>query len=164
MHRNWERSTLMGFVLLAASVPAMASGKAGGVPVAKSRNLARAAAVAPVAGKRVRLEGIRKAGTGETAAFELERFDVFTPDAKVTVHGPHGDEVLPPPANAYFRGTVAGRADSRVFLAVLPDGTAQGVVNEGEESYLIGGEEEPAAKTLKRTPLAMHRVDLKDLK
>ncbi len=160
MHRNWERSILMGFVLLAAGVPASAA-----VPVVKSRNLARAAAMAPVAGKRVRLEGIRKAGTGETAAFELERFEVFTPDAKVTVHGPHGDEVLLPPANAYFRGTVAGRADSRVFLAVLPDGTAQGVVNEGEESYLIGGEGEPVVKAKgAKAPLAMHRVDPRDLK
>jgi hypothetical protein len=160
MHRNWERSILMGFVLLAASMPASAA-----VPVVKSRNLARAAAVAPVAGKRVRLEGIRKAGTGETTAFELERFEVFTPDAKITVHGPHGDEVLPPPANAYFRGTVAGRADSRVFLTVLPDGTAQGVVNEGEESYLIGGDGEPEAKAKgAKAPLAMHRVDLRDLK
>jgi hypothetical protein len=167
MHRNWERTILMSFVLLAAGVPALASGRATVVPVVKSRNLTRAAAVAPVAGKRVRLEGIRKAGTGETAAFELERFEVFTPDAKVTVHGPHGDEVLPPPANAYFRGTVAGRADSRVFLTVLPDGTAQGVVNEGEESYLIGGEGEPEAKaSVKggRAPLAMHRVDLESLK
>ena len=170
MHRNWERSILMGFVLLAASVPASASGRATAVPVVKSRNLARAASVAPVAGKRVRLEGIRKAGTGETAAFDLERFEVFTPDAKVTVHGPHGDEVLPPPANAYFRGTVAGRADSRVFLTVLPDGTAQGVVNEGEESYLIGGDGEPATPATPakakgaRAPLAMHRVDPKDLK
>jgi hypothetical protein len=164
MYRNWERSIVMGCVLMAAGLPAFASGKATAVPVVKSRNLARAAAVAPVAGKRVRLEGIRKAGTAETAAFDLQRFEVFTPGATVTVHGPQGDEVLPPSANAYFRGTVAGKADSRVFLAVLPDGTAQGIVNEGEASFLIGGEDEPAAKSLKRAPLAMHRVDVESLK
>jgi hypothetical protein len=92
---------------------------------------------------------------------------VFTADARITVHGAQGDEELPPPANAYFRGTVAGRPGSRVFLAVLEDGTAQGLVNEGEESYLIGGltggNDEPAAKSL-RAPLAMHRVDAKALK
>ena len=101
--------------------------------------------------------------TGESAAFVLERFEVFTADATITVHGAHGEEVLPPPANAYFRGKVAGRPDSRVFLAVLEDGTAQGLVTEGEEIYMIGGEDKPAAKA-RRAPLAMHRIDSKDLK
>ena len=151
MHRNWGRSIWMGCALLMAGVPAWAAGGA----VVDSRDLGKAAAAQ---GGRLRVENVRKADTGETTAFELERFEVFTADARVTVHGPYGDEVLPPPANAYFRGTVAGRPDSRVFLTVLPDGKAQGVVNEGEESYLIGGEDEPAAKAL-GAPLAMHRVD-----
>ncbi|HEX6900070.1 MAG TPA: M12 family metallo-peptidase [Thermoanaerobaculia bacterium] len=123
--------------------------------VIESRDLGRAAAAQ---GGRLRVENVHKADTGESEAFELERFEVFTADTRITVHGPRGDEVLPPPANAYFRGVVAGRPDSRVFLAVLPDGRTQGVVNEGEESYLIGGEDEPAAKAL-GAPLAMHRVE-----
>jgi hypothetical protein len=154
MHRNWERSILMGCALLVASLPARA------LPVIQSRDLA---SLARAQGK-LQLETVVKADTGEETAFELERFEVFTSDAKVTVHGPDGDKVLlPPPANAYFRGTVAGRPDdSRVFLAVLPDGTAQGVVNEGEESYLIG-EDETLPKVL-GAPLEMHRVDARFLK
>ncbi|HKI02823.1 MAG TPA: M12 family metallo-peptidase [Thermoanaerobaculia bacterium] len=132
--------------------------------VIESRHLARAAATAPVGG-RLRVEKVRKPETGETATFVLERFQVFTPDATITVHGAQGDEVLPAPANAYFRGVVAGRPDSRVFLAVLPDGKTQGVVNEGEETYLIGAGDEPAAKAQRaRAPLAMRRVDAKLLK
>ena len=148
MHRNCKRSILMGCVLLTAGVPTWAAGRrtAAVLPAIDSRNLARAVAAAPV-GSRLRVENVEKAdtggNTGETAAFVLERFEVFTADARVTVHGAHGDEVLPPPANAYFRGTVAGHPGSHVFLAVLPDGTAQGMVNEGEETYLIGGEDEP---------------------
>jgi len=162
MHRNWERSILMGCVLLTAGVPAWGAGRrAAPPPVIDSRNLARAAAAVPMGG-RLRVENVEKGDTGERAAFVLERFAVFTADAKVTVHGPHGDEVLAPPANRYFRGTVAGRADSRVFLAVLPDGKTQGVVNEGEETYLIGAEDAPAKAP--RAPLAMLRVDPKALK
>lgn len=159
MHRNWERSIVMGCILLTASVPAWAAGKRAAVvqKVWEGRDLAKAAAAAPM-GSRLRVANVEKADTGETVAFALERFEVFTADAMVTVHGDHGNEVLPPPANAYFRGTVAGHPDSRVFLAVLEDGTAQGIVNEGEEIYMIGGEDEPAAKAL-RAPLAMHRVD-----
>lgn len=164
MHRNWERSIVMGCILLTAGVPAWAAGRRAAAvqTVWESRDLARAAAEAPM-GSRLRVANVEKADTGETAAFVLERFEVFTADAMITVHGDHGDEVLPPPANAYFRGTVAGRPDSRVFLAVLEDGTAQGIVNEGEEIYLIGGEDEPRAKT-QRAPLTMHRVDFENLK
>ncbi len=163
MHRNWERSMLMGCVLLAAGVPAWAAGKATAArPAMESRNLARSAAATPIGG-RLRVANVQRPDTGETAAFVLERFEVFTPDATITVHGDHGDEVLPPPANKYFRGKVAGRPDSLVFLAVLEDGTAQGMVSEGEAIYLIGGEDEPAAKA-RRAPLAMRRVDARDLK
>lgn len=164
MHRNWERSIVMGCILLTAGVPAWAAGKRAAVvqTVRESRNLAKAAAAVPM-GSRLRVANIEKADTGETAVFMLERFEVFTADATVTVHGDHGDEVLPLPANAYFRGTVAGHPDSRVFLAVLEDGTAQGIVNEGEEIYLIGGEDEPRAKS-RRAPLAMHRVEPENLK
>ncbi|MEA2604236.1 MAG: hypothetical protein QOF89_5228 [Acidobacteriota bacterium] len=167
MHKNWERTIVIGWILLMAGVPTWAAGRRAGaglpvLPAIDSRNLAKAAAAAPL-GSRLRVENVENAETGETAAFVLERFEVFTADAKITVHGAHGDEVLPPPANTYFRGTVAGSPDSRVFLAVLKDGTAQGMVNEGEEMYLIGGEDEPAAKAL-RGPLAMHRIDSKDLK
>ncbi|HEV2846893.1 MAG TPA: hypothetical protein VG477_18700, partial [Thermoanaerobaculia bacterium] len=162
MYRNWERSMLMGCVLMAAGVPAWAAGRAAAAPAIESRNLAKTAAATPVGG-RLRVANVQRADTGEAAAFVLERFEVFTADATVTVHGAHGEEVLPPPANTYFRGKVAGRPDSRVFLAVLEDGTAQGLVPEGEEIYMIGGEDEPAAKAL-RAPLAMHRIDSKDLK
>lgn len=162
MQRNWERSMLMGCVLLAAGVPAWAAGRAAALPVIESRNLAKAATAAPM-GDRLRVRNVKKADTGETTALVLERFEVFTDDATITVHGAHGEEVLPPPANAYFRGKVAGQPDSLVFLAVLEDGTAQGMVNEGEAIYLIGGENAPAEKAL-GAPLTMHRVDSQALK
>jgi len=163
MYRNWERSIVLCCLLLTPGAPAWAAGRRAATPLTlDSRNLARAAAAAPM-GSRLRVENVAAPDTGETAAFALERFAVFTPDARITVHGEQGDEELPPPANAYFRGTVIGRPGSRVFLAVLPDGKAQGVVSEGEDLYLIGGEDAPAAKAL-RAPLTMRRIDPQDLK
>ncbi len=167
MHKNWQRSIWMGCVLLTASMPVWAAGRAMAVPrvprVVESRNLAKAAATVPLGG-RLRLTSVENADTGETTAFVLERFSVFTPGAKVTVHGNHGDEVLPAPANTYFRGTVDGHPGSRVFLAVLKDGTTQGIVSEGEEISLIGGEDEPQAKALRAAPLTLHRIDAQALK
>jgi hypothetical protein len=129
-------------------------------PVVQSRDFA-ATAGGLAAGARLRLEGVQVADTGEAAAFDLERFEVFAKDAKITVHGDQGDRVLPAPANTYFRGTLADKPDSRVFLARLADGGTQGMVSEpGGEIYFIGGD--PAASGEAKAlggPLEMHRVD-----
>ena len=64
------------------------------------------------------MANVQRADTGESAAFVLERFEVFTADATITVHGAHGEEVLPPPANvlpgAAVRTTVMPR-DTAVY-------------------------------------------------
>lgn len=160
MSMIWRRTVWVWCVLVGISGAAGAE-VAGGNRVA-SRDAGRLRAIQG----SVRVEDVRYGDTGEAVAFELERFDVFTPDAKITVHGSFGDEELTPPANAYFRGTVAGRLDdSRVFLAVLANGTVQGVVTEGEESFLIGPETDPGEEAVQPSglPLEMHRVDLRSL-
>src|SRR5436305_7800184 len=90
----------------------------GSLPVLQSQDFA-AAAAGVAAGAHLRLEGVQVADTGEAAAFDLERFEVFAKDAKITVHGDTGDRVLRAPANAYFRGPLKGKPDSRVFPARL---------------------------------------------
>src|ERR1700760_386250 len=85
-------------VLALAAGPA---GAAGSLPVLQSQDLASAAGLAT--GTHLRLKGVWVADTGEAASFDLERFEVFAKDAKITVHGDGGDRVLPAPANAYFR-------------------------------------------------------------
>src|SRR6186997_1321035 len=84
MDRNWERSILMGCALLIAGLPAWAAGGAR-LPVVQSRDLVGLSTAAKLGGK-LRVENVLKADTGEPAAFVLERFEVFTPDARVTVH------------------------------------------------------------------------------
>ncbi len=79
-------------------------------------------------GGGLRIEGAVLEPGGTPEAFELERFRVFAPDAQVVVHGKDETRTLPPPAHAYFRGTVTGRAGSRVMLTALEDGGLRGLI------------------------------------
>lgn len=161
---NPGRTFVASGLLMLASLPVSAAThlEDGVLPVVLGRDLARAAAVMPIGG-RLRVEDVQAVDTGEPQAFVLERFQVFAADAKITVHGDDGEEVLPAPDNAYFRGEVAGLPGSRVFLAVLENGTVQGFVSAGEENYLVTPEEGSGAKAL-RAPLEMHRVSPAALK
>ena len=81
----------------------------------------------PIGGE-VRIDGAVLEPSGPPEAFELERFRVFAPDARIVVHGAGEALTLPPPAHAYFRGTVSGRAGSRVLLTLLEDGGLRGLI------------------------------------
>ena len=152
---NLSRTIVAGGLVLLAGSPV--EGAVPAAQVIRSRDLARTAGLA--LGSRLRLAGVQVADTGEAAEFLLERFEVFAPDAEITIHGDGGrTEVTPAPANAYFRGGIDGEPGSRVFLAVLADGGGvQGIVERAGETYLIGGEDEPA-KAL-GAPLEMRRVE-----
>lgn len=155
MRWTLNRMILAGCALLLAAGPAGAAGP--GTPVVESRDFARAAKAVQV-GSSLRVRNLRVPESGETAALELKRVEVFAPGARITVHGDGGDQVLPAPRNAYFRGGVAGKPASRAFLAVLEDGTTQGMVSDAETLYLIGGDGAPV-KALGAAPLEMHRID-----
>lgn len=143
-----------GVLLLAAQAGAAGLGL-------ESRDFARAGAAVPL-GSHLRLENVQIADTGESAAFELERFQVFASDAKITIHGRRGAKVVPAPANAYFRGTLEGKPDSRVFLALLADGNIQGLVSDADQYFLIGAD---ASETkVLGAPMRMQRVDSVALK
>ncbi|HEY7216183.1 MAG TPA: M12 family metallo-peptidase [Thermoanaerobaculia bacterium] len=142
-----------GVLLLSLAVPAAAASRPA---TFASRDLGGAAAVTPL-GAQVRLTEVQT-DLGEQVAFQLERFAVFTDDARIVIHGAGGDTVQQAPANVYFRGTVEDEPDSRVFLSVLADGTAQGIVTRGEETYFIGDAGAPV-KALGAGPLEMRRID-----
>ena len=153
MPRHRIGSVLAGCALLLAAGRAVAASQ----PVTvQSRDFVKAAADSPVGGA-LRLTNVEVVDTGEAAAFVLERFQVFADDAEIVVHGSGNTTRLPAPKNVYFRGTVEGEPDSRVFLAALADGTTQGIVTRGEDTYLIGGDE-TQVKAL-GAPLAMQRID-----
>ena len=146
---------LAGCAFVLAAGPARAAAPPADLPVVQSRDFT-ATAPGVAGGGRLRLEGVRIADAEETEAFDLERFEVFAQGATITVHGDAGDQVLRAPANAYFRGTIAGKPESRVFLARLEDGGVQGMVSETGGTYLIGAEGQVKALG---APLEMRRVD-----
>src|SRR5258708_24558474 len=78
---------------------------------------------------------------GDPETLELERFEVWAPDGKITVHEDGGVvRELPPPARFYYKGHVAGHDDSTVFLSmdVKDRGDIQGIVLIGEKKLHFG--------------------------
>ena len=97
----------------------------------------------PIGGE-LRIEGAVLEPGGSPAVLELERFQVFAPDARIVVHGGSDTLTLPPPAHLYFRGTVAGRGGSRVLLTVLEDGGLRSLIADGGRYWLATqGVDEP---------------------
>ncbi len=96
----------------------------------------------PVGG-RLRLTAV-PLPSGEASAgadLELERFEVFAPEARIVVHGTAGTTTLPAPANAYFRGTIDGLPGSVAFLTVRAAGGVRGLAAHGGEYWLIDGDD-----------------------
>ena len=76
---------------------------------------------------------------GRPESIVVERFEVWNRDAEIKVYGPN-DEVLDskaPPAVSYYRGHVAGRPDSVVFLAVTGR-SIDGLIYAAERKFAVG--------------------------
>ena len=86
------------------------------------------------AGARVRIERVNVGDTVVT--LDLERFEVWAPDAEILVeHGGGRRERIAPPPVQYFRGTIDGEPDSMVFVAIRSDGAVEGMVLAHERRY-----------------------------
>lgn len=72
---------------------------------------------------------------GETVDLDLEPFEVFAPGAVVIHRDDKGEHAISPPRDRYFRGTVVGRPDSFVFLAV--GRTVRGFIASGDAWFAI---------------------------
>ncbi|MGH7336648.1 MAG: M12 family metallo-peptidase, partial [Myxococcota bacterium] len=85
-------------------------------------------------GQKLVVEGLLLEKELSTAVLELERFEVWRPDAVVLVDGAR----VAPPKSVYFRGKVAGEPDSAVLLSVREKGGVMGMVFRGDSSWAIG--------------------------
>lgn len=101
-----------------------------------------AAARSTAVGGRLRVEAVPLGVGGKESvqSFELERFEVFTPKARIVVHTDAGEKLLPVPANVYLRGTLAGDPSSRVMVSVLETGEIRGLVTAAGGYWLLGAE------------------------
>jgi metallopeptidase family M12-like protein len=140
------RLTVVGACVLLAGAAAHASAKPWTSTAARtvpSGKLSSRAASTPVGG-RLRLTDVEVPATSESLSFDVERFEVFAPDAVITVHGAGGIRELKRPADVYFRGSVSGEPGSRVFLDVQANGSTRGIVERrGESIYLLNTAQEP---------------------
>jgi hypothetical protein len=133
-------SASVGFLLLLTVAATAAAAE-----TISSGELATRAAAAP-RGVPLTVANVEVPATSEILTFEVERFEVFTRDARIVVHREDGDHVMPRPENVYFRGAVAGEPGSMVFLGVRPDGKTRGLITRpGHDAYMI---DSPAAGRL----------------
>ncbi|MCB1054960.1 MAG: hypothetical protein KDD11_05540 [Acidobacteria bacterium] len=74
------------------------------------------------------------------STLDLRRFEAFTPDAQIVVHGAGGtDSYQPVPKNVYYRGQVAGRPSSKAVLTVLDSGGMRGLIADRGRFWVLGG-------------------------
>jgi hypothetical protein len=73
---------------------------------------------------------------GTRARLILRRFEITSPDARIRVTGPSGDTFLAMPEIAHFSGSVAGEADSSVYVGARPDGLIAFVQSSAGASYV----------------------------
>lgn len=66
----------------------------------------------------------------------LERFDVFTEDARLVAVDETGEHEVARPEVALFRGDVTGEPDSRVFISVSP-GMVSGMIRIAGETFIL---------------------------
>lgn len=87
----------------------------------------------------IRLDRVLLDGDQDSTSLELERFEVFRPDARIEIHGRDGKtrSVRPPPAT-YLHGTIAGDPDSVVVISVQRSGAIRGIIQQRERFWLIG--------------------------
>jgi hypothetical protein len=86
----------------------------------------------PLANKaRVQLDRFPVDGVPRT--LDLERFEVWAPDAEVVAEGDGVKTRLAVPATRLFRGRIVGEPDSLVFLAV--DGGVSGFITRNDRRY-----------------------------
>ncbi len=84
----------------------------------------------------------------------LKRFEVLTPDARITLTGKDGDSSMPFPSIAHFSGKLEGEPDSAVYVSAQQDqlvafvrsNAANAYVgpSEGTNSYVVRTAESPA--------------------
>jgi hypothetical protein len=128
-------STGLGTILAPVLLGAPASAGAA-VPSLAADGLTATAKTIEVGGA-VRIEGLRDRDAARAETFVGERFEVFTPGARIVVVGEAGASEQPPPANVYFKGALEGVAGSRVLISVLADGTVRGIATDWSGAGLI---------------------------
>ncbi|QQS54894.1 MAG: hypothetical protein IPM89_03375 [Candidatus Competibacteraceae bacterium] len=88
----------------------------------------------------IHLENMQLDGESTLVNFQLERFEVFAPDAQIVVRDSQDHEQIHPrPSTAYFQGQIAGDPHSLVVLSADPDGTIRGIAQQDGKFWILAG-------------------------
>ncbi|CAM2007392.1 M12 family metallo-peptidase [Acanthopleuribacter pedis] len=101
------------------------------------------------------IQGLHLPGHKAAVDLQLERFLVFRPDSEIVVHGRDGDTLLQAPQHAYFRGSIIGKPNARVFLTIDENGDKRGLITDGGVTWQFG--EEAAGKNLTALARTSHQ-------
>ena len=94
---------------------------------------------------------------GLPTKLELERFELWTPDAQIIVYEADGKSfhTIPRPATRFYKGTVNGDPESIASISVGKNGRIAGTLFVGERVYEIG-------RGIARTGVAANRARSED--
>jgi len=76
---------------------------------------------------------------GQNVRLELSQFEVLSPDARLVVARPTGEETAIRPRVRLMRGQVANDPASKAFLAVAPSGMVNGYIEKGNGETVVLG-------------------------
>jgi hypothetical protein len=130
--KKYVISTLLLASLLLTSLPAVSLPTSVAVHAFQPDNLTETARSLPT-GSRLQIKGV--AIDGKIADLELERFQVFTADAKIVVDD---GRVLPVPDHAYYRGSIHGQPENVAVLVIPASGVPEGMILGPQGIWKIG--------------------------
>jgi len=135
--RSFHRVSLLILPIL-LTLPVSAAAAARSVAFEPSSLLAAARELPQGEALRIAAVPLSIEGKDRLRDLDLERFEIFAPNAKVVVHTESGEKLLPIPANVYLRGKIAGDPRSRVVVSVLETGEIRGLATSTGRFWLLG--------------------------
>src|SRR5687767_7022127 len=116
--RRGQRSALISATLALAALLSTGTPAYAGVQYRLEQTQFAPLAAPLAVGARVKIARI-PLSDGKTGTLELERFEVYAPDAVIQAVGDEGKTTrVELPAIAFFRGGVTGESDSSAFVSV----------------------------------------------
>ena len=82
-------------------------------------------------GDRIELEDIRLKGEGSSLTLELERFEVFAPDAHVILNDGRSARKISPSGGVHFKGRIQGMPESLAVINIDRRGKISGLIDVG---------------------------------
>ncbi len=105
-------------------------------------------------GQKLVVDGLLLEKERGTSTLELERIDVWRPDAVVMID----NQRVAVPKTVYFRGTIDGDPSSSVLLSVREKGGVMGMAFKGESAWAIGkGKGQGALRSKKSDPESLKK-------